>query len=343
MDKVKRNLFFFGLAFVFLTGCGKKEELSTETIEEIQKRSGVPVRVVPAGIELIREIRKYSGDIEGIHQKSIHSQVPEYIKQVNVSVGSRVKKDQLLVELDSRGNTPTYRQAEAAHEIAKKSYDRLKNIYDEGGISQQQLDEVETQYKMAKANFDAASKITRILAPFTGVVTDLNARQGDIAPMDKPLLTVANIGSVIFRMDISDQEIHLFSLNIPVSITVGDKDVLGKITKIPLAADSRTRSFKVEATFTNPGARLKPGMYVEASVITRQDSSLCVPMEAIQFEGEKTYAYLVTDSQAVRTEITTGIMSGSKAEVASGLKPSDQVVVDGISKLAKKTKIKIVE
>jgi RND family efflux transporter MFP subunit len=294
-------------------------------------------------VQHIEEIRKYAGDITGIHQKSIHAQLPEYIKKIHVSVGSRVKKDQLLAELDSRGNTPTYRQAEAAYEISRKSYERLKKIFDEGGISRQQLDEVEAQYKVAKANFDAVSRTTKIMAPFSGVVTDLNARQGDVAPMDKPLLIVANISSVLFTMNISDQEIHMLRKNMPARITVGTDTIKGKITKIPLAADSRTRSFKVEAFFPNSKSLLKPGMYMEARVPTRQDSALCVPLEAVKFEQEKTYAFRIQDDQAVMTEIETGILSDDMAAVIRGLQPSDRVVVDGITKLGKKTKIKIVD
>jgi RND family efflux transporter MFP subunit len=319
--------------------CGKKEDVSTDTIEDIQKKEGIPVRITEAKVLLIEEIRKYAGDITGIHQKNIHAQLPEYIKKIHVSVGSRVKKDQLLAELDSRGNTPTYRQAEAAYEISRKSYERLKKIFDEGGISRQQLDEVEAQYKVAKANFDAVSRTTKIMAPFSGVVTDLNARQGDVAPMDKPLLIVANISSVLFTMNISDQEIHMLRKNLPARITVGTDTIKGKITKIPLAADSRTRSFKVEAFFPN----FKPGMYMEARVTTRQDSALCVPLEAVKFEQEKTYAFRIQDDQAVMTEIETGILSDDMAAVIRGLQPSDRVVVDGITKLGKKTKIKIVD
>ena len=72
-----------------------------------------------------------------------------------------------------------YSQAKAAYELAKKTYERMKDIYQSGGISKQQLDQVHTNYEVSKANWNAVQQLINVRAPITGYVTAINVHETD--------------------------------------------------------------------------------------------------------------------------------------------------------------------
>ena len=349
----KRVLFpFLGILLASLIiaqiGCGDKEEKKAETIADIQKRDGMPVKVHTVQKAELRVIEIAGGTVKGYNQTALKPSIPAKVVAVNVKVGSYVKENAVLVRLDSKAQASQYHQAKAGLDQTQKSYDRVKALVDEGGASQDMLDQVETGLKVARANFNAVNKMVNILAPFNGTVVEVNAKVNDNAtpgggPDKPPLVVLARLDRVQVDLKINESAINKYKKGQKAFVEVDNKTVYGTIADVAISGDKGSHSFPVKAVFKNRGMKLKPGMYVTVSTIVKQVAkALQVPGVAVIKEESGTSVFRVEDNKAVKTTVTLGQRSGDRYEVVKGLKESDQVVTQGISQLSDGVKVKVV-
>ncbi len=142
MKTITKTLISISALSLLLAGCGdaKKADKSAEkptTIEEIQKVKGKPARVAKAGIVKLTDVRAFSGTIEGSQQTKATAKLGDPIAKVNVRVGSKVKKDQVLAEFVFTGDNTAYQQAQANMAMKEKTLARTKEVQAKGGVSQQ--------------------------------------------------------------------------------------------------------------------------------------------------------------------------------------------------------------
>lgn len=174
------KIFFASVAFtsMLLTGCGKPQ--GEQKQQNADLNATTPVEMAIARREILSAAKQFSGTLEGEEQANIVAKISERITTINVHVGDAVNAGQVLVELDKSGATSQFYQAQAGFNNAKKTYDRMKALYQEGAISQQSLDGAQTAYDVAKANFDAAKSSVELTTPIPGVITAVNINVGDL-------------------------------------------------------------------------------------------------------------------------------------------------------------------
>ena len=330
------------IAILFIQGCGNKSEQKA-AVEE-----AVPVEVTQVEKQTISENKTYSGTLEGIEQASIVSKIAERVIDIKVQVNSYVKKGQVLIQLDRSGATSNYLQAQANYENTKKNYERMKALYDDGAISQQQLDQAETAYEVAKANFEASKSTVDLESPINGIVTDLNANVGDWVTPGMQLATVANINQMILKFYVTEGEVANIDLNDPVKIYSEfnkERAVTGKISEISRSASSDARSFQVKAKFNNTkGDWYKPGMFVNVDItLASQKNVLVVPTGAVIFENDKNVVYKITDKKAIPVNVKIGLTNENITEITNGLNEGDTVVTAGMNNLSDSTKVSIIK
>src|SRR5574344_38923 len=132
------------LCSCFLVACEvpKKEEAKkAPTIEEIQREKGKPARVTPVSKQTLTDFRIFSGAISGKQQVSAIAKMADPIKEIKVSIGSTVKKDQVLAEYLFTGDNTSKQQAEEQVKLLEASVKRLQEVYTKGGISKQDLEQ----------------------------------------------------------------------------------------------------------------------------------------------------------------------------------------------------------
>lgn len=331
-----------------LVACGGKEENGVqESVAMIQEREGIPVKTVEVKIRKLERVRLYGGALEGILQKGIYAGKPEEVKELLVQIGDVVAKDQLLARLDREGVTPDYRMLEAQYKTTKASVERVRALYESGGISKQTLDEAEAGLTVVEAQRDAMNRVVEIRSPIAGVVTDLYTRQGAIAIAGRdehPLMQIANISKMVLRAPVSAKEIHYFRKGQQARIRLaGDKQVNGQVTRIPLAANPMSRMFEVEMTFPNGARLLRPGMFVQAEVALETQNAMSVPKASLVERGDSTLVYKVKGDQAEAIGVNGGLVSGLYVAIEGDVLPGDEVVSVGSSLLQKPiNKVKVI-
>jgi RND family efflux transporter MFP subunit len=265
------------------------------------------------------------------------------IKEVKASIGDYVKEGQVIIEFPKDNPALQYEQAKEQYEIMKKTYDRMKNLLEAGQIAQSRFDEVETQFKVAKRNFESIKQILFVEAPISGTIISLPVRAGDLPKRDAPLFTVAQLHKMIVKVDVSEKEIGLVERGMKARAVWNGKEFEGVVTDVPLAMDLKSRSFPVEVRFDNPRKELKSGVTIEVILdAVNKEDVLTIPRSVTIEEGGNYFVYLVKDNKAAKTQIEIGAESGVEMEVMSGLMPGDTLINCCQNMLKDGKKVKIV-
>ena len=155
-SRLKQILSLVILITIFaLQACGEKPQ-EAETKDKTVFTDTVSVEAQTIEVKELALSKTFSGSLEGEEQANIIAKIPETITKIRVKVGDFVKVGSVLFELNKGGAASQFYQAQAGFLNAEKNYQRMQNLLKEGAVSQQAFDGVQTQYEVAKANFDAA-------------------------------------------------------------------------------------------------------------------------------------------------------------------------------------------
>ncbi len=327
---------FLTLVLLSLAGC-ESENGNQNQIARI------PVVVAEVSRQDLLRSRDYSGSVEGIRQATVTARLAETIARVNVRKGDVTRAGQTVVVFDQAGPSTSLRQAQAVYDDARKTFDKYDRLYAEGAVSELERDARRTASEVAKANFEAARDAANVLSPISGIVTDVTAKAGRQTTPGEPLVEIASIDSARVLIDVSVYEARELTKGLPVR-THAQLDTTaageGWIDQIASSADPNTRMLRIEVLVPNLEHRLLPGMFVTATVeFERRVGAVAAPREALVYRESGLGAFVVRDSIAHYTPVTTGAEAGGQVEITAGLSPGDIVVVLGQNNLQDKSAV----
>jgi RND family efflux transporter MFP subunit len=338
---MKRNLIFalgtMALALV-MSGCvGKKKTASDETPK-------VAVKVAAAVSEVIPQNVEFTANIEPWQKNYI---VPALqgarIKRIYVAVGDHVQKGQLVAEMD-----PTqYNQVKVQYETAKTDYERIKKVHEAGGVSDQQLQQAETQYLVYKENYENIASNVRLTSPINGVVTQKLEEEGNLFSSN-PILEIMEMDKLKVNVNISEQYFRFVKVGTEVRLAVDifpDEEFKGSVSLIYPAIDPTTRTFTVEVAVPNTGNKLRPGMFARCVINMGDKEAVMVPDVAVQKQigTNERFVYVVKNGVAERHTVTVGRLIGGRYDVLSGVEAGDEVAVTSFSKLSDGAEVEIAQ
>ena len=338
---MKRNLIFaLGVLAVALTATGCMGKKKTEAQAEQTPAVSVKVAVAQGGI--IPQDVEFTAGIEPWQKNNI---VPALqgarIDRIYVKVGDRVRKGQLVAEMDPM----QYNTARVQFETAQADYNRIKKVYEAGGISEQQLKQAEAAYLVAKEATENLARNVKLYSPIDGVVTQKGEEEGNLFTQT-PILEIMQMDRLKVRVNISEQYYSAVSVGTPVAISV---DILpgesfeGKVSLIYPAIDAATRTFMVEVTIPNPGGRLRPGMFARSTINMGNREGVMVPDIAVQKQvgSNERFVYVVENGTAHRRTVIPGRQIGEMIDVAGSIEPGEQVATTSFARLSDGTKVEI--
>ena len=193
---------------------------------------------------------------------------------------------------------------------------------------------------------DRVEKTVIIRSPFTGVITDKNAVQGDFVKAGADLFTITDLSRVWVEAHIFEYEQKFVSIGQEVEMTLSyhpEKTYTGKIFYIFPYLQPQTRDVIVRIGFENQNHALKPDMYARIKIRTDpMDNGLSIPSQAVIHSGEKKIVF-VPNGNGVYTprEVRTGrTLDAGRVEILTGLTREDRVVVSGQFLLDSESKLK---
>jgi membrane fusion protein (multidrug efflux system) len=317
----------------------------TQSVEEIRRRTGVPVEVAQARAGPLVVRREFTGTARGIRSATIRARTEDEIVEIPVSVGQRVRVGDVMIRQSSEGSQAAVRQAEAAWEQARRSVERLRPLRENGAISEQDWDNAVTALTVAEANLEAARRAVVLTSPIDGVVTDILETRGTVPSPGDPLVRVSDLSRVQVLLQVSPAQARELAIGQPADLP--EYGLVGQVSRIALQADPESRLLEVELTYPgSPAAvassapRVVPGALVTARVVVgRRDGALLVPRAAVR-EG----TLWVVDDQGLAQQraVRLGLEGTDDVEVLEGVAEGERVVISGASLLSDGVQTRIV-
>ncbi len=326
-----------------------------------------PVAVPPPPEVLVAEVTQqdisihseWTGVLDGFVNAVIRAQVPGYLLRQDYREGSKVKKGDLLFEIDPRPFQATLDQALAQLGKTELDVKRLTPLAKEQAVSQEELDDAVQANLAAQAAAEVARlnlDFTRITSPVDGIAGIATGQIGDlVGPATGPLTAVSKVDPIKAYFQISEQE-YLKSPASFVNSASPDDDSVPRTLELILAdgtvfsqkgrfyvtslqVDARTGTLQVVALFPNPGDVLRPGQFARVRAITRAETAaLLVPQRAVtELQGKYQVVVVGADDKASIRDVMVGARSGTRWIVEKGLEPGERVVVEGLQKVREGT------
>ena len=275
MKTIFRTMFLAG-AVVLAAGCGnngKKEAAQTEAVVENVAPS---VAVQQVFVREVPQMATYTSTVQAYVKNNIAPQMAGRITKINVEIGDFVKAGQILAEIDKA----QLLQAQLQLQNQEVELQRLKSLYEAGGLSQSDYDAIQMQYNVLKTQVDNLVENTTLRSPINGVVTARNYDVGDMYGMSMPIFTVEQIVPVKILVGVSESDYSKVKKGDSVEITadaIPGKTFYGKVNRIYPTVDPATRTFTIEVKVDNNYRTLRPGMFVRATVNFGKNNNVVIP------------------------------------------------------------------
>lgn len=324
-------------ALLFVACSGQKENTEQAEEETVQL-----VKVARVTEQAVPQVVSYTATIEPYKRNLISSSLPNRIKKIYVEVGDHVKAGQKLVDLD-RANLA---QQKLQLDNLELEYKRVKELFAVGGASQQQVDQMRTQYETAKTSYENLDENTVLVSPTNGVVTARIYDNGDLAT--GAILTVMQIQPVKVEVNISESDFTKVKLGMPVDVNVevyGDEVFKGKVSLIHPTIDPATRTFVTEINIPNGDNRIRPGMFARVNIDFGSVNRVVVPDQAVvkrSGSGDR-FVYVYKDGKVSFNQVQLGRHMDTSYELISGVENGSEVVIAGQSRLKDGAPVKVVE
>lgn len=321
-----------------MASCSKKQEDKAVKPEDTET---IAVKVEKASIQEVEQIYEFSSTVDAAVKNYISSAGGTRIEKIHVEVGDRVTKGQKLVTMENT-NLAT---AKVQLMNSKNDVDRMEALYLSGGISKQQLDQIKTQYDVAKRNIDNLESNIHLVSPISGIVTMRNFDNGDVSAT-QPILQVMQITPVKLKFSMNEKFYNRVKIGMKVSAKVdifGDDRFEGRVNLIAPIIDPNTRSFGLEASFTNSNQKLRPGMFARVEINLGKNMSVVIPDRAVikQNGTNDKYVFIEKDGVVDYRKIELGRRLGDTYEIISGIEEGENIVIEGYTKLVSGSKVKV--
>ncbi|MFV0502246.1 MAG: efflux RND transporter periplasmic adaptor subunit [Bacteroidales bacterium] len=335
---MKKSFYLVIIAGLIMASCSKKQEDKAVKTEDTET---IAVKVKKASIQEVEQIYEFSSTVDAAVKNYISSAGGTRIEKIHVEVGDRVAKGQKLVTMENT-NLAT---AKVQLMNSKNDVDRMEALYLSGGISKQQLDQIKTQYDVAKRNIDNLESNIHLVSPISGIVTMRNFDNGDVSAT-QPILQVMQITPVKLKFSMNEKFYNRVKIGMKVSAKVdifGDDRFDGRVNLIAPIIDPNTRSFGLEASFTNSNQKLRPGMFARVEINLGKNMSVVIPDRAVikQNGTNDKYVFIEKDGVVDYRKIELGRRLGDTYEIISGIEEGENIVIEGYTKLVNGSKVKV--
>lgn len=297
------------------------------------------------------------GTLAGAAQSPVAARASGYLKRWTRDIGSRVRRGELLAEIDTPETDQQLAQAVAARDqaaaslaLARSTVQRWEGLRAKDVVSQQDLDERRGAEAQATANLAAAEAnvqrlrqlegFKRISAPFDGVLTRRNVEVGDLvdAGAGRPLFVMTQTDTLRVFVGVPQSAAQRVKPGQAVSVTQAElpgRRFEGKVMRTAGAIDPATRTLQVEVSLPNPEGLLLPGAYVQVALSLGGAGVLTVPTNALLFRAEGVRVALVDGQGRVALKpVRLGRNLGESVEVPEGLAAEDRFVLNPSDSIA---------
>ncbi|HDS7657855.1 efflux RND transporter periplasmic adaptor subunit [Klebsiella variicola] len=339
-------LTILSVVIFLLPGCGDNQGNTTDPVRT--------VRYVVVGSAQTLPALERTGEIHAHDETILSFRTGGRIVTRSVDIGDRVNAGQLLATLENTtsqnqldGAQADYEGAKASAQVAALNVNRMQKLMPTGAIARTQLDTARADWLVARArlkNSESALRNareslgwTRLIAPRSGVITEVSASAGQVVNGGQSVLTLATGEARDVVFDIAKPEAipPQEQAGLRVSL-LSDPSVQASaaVRDISPQADPQTRTWRVRATLQNPPLAMALGASVTVTLPATGPHGYALPASALSRVDDKPAVYVINpQSQAQLRVVVPAYYTATSVIISGGLEPGDRVIIAGVSKL----------
>ncbi len=358
-----KELFVFLLVLLITTGCSSKTDV--KNYKEVIK----PVKYYTVVKSFEDNNLSFSGISIPQEQAKISFKISGNIKKIYVKLGDKVKKGQLLAEIDPEVYKLKLKEANIAlnnmrakARNAEASYRRIKALYEEQNVSRSDYEKALTMYEVSKTGISAIlNKIrqaklqlryTVVKAPDNGIIAYILQKENENIAAGMPVVVLNYGKKTEVEIGVPETIINKIKQNMKAKVvfnTLKNKIFKSKVTKIGVSPKLNTPLFPVTVELEETDERILSGMVAKVKFNFNESNSkskIIIPVLAVNEDNKSRYIYIIKNIEnnigiVKKIYVKTGKLSNKGFEILSGVKLGDKIVVAGVNKMKDNLKVRV--
>ena len=311
------------------------------SLEKTQIASGASTGVA-VGMDVVSEEQanmsfSSNGSLEPVRELSFVSDVSGRVLEVFADEGTQVSRGQVLVQADDEMPKADFTASEAAYNALKTDLERFTNANKTGGVTDQQLETIRTQFIAAESRYVSSRRRladATIKSPISGTIIKRYVEIGAYLNPGARLFDIIDDSQLKAWCNVTERQVLLLRKGQNVRIKCDafpGEEYTGIITYVGSKAD-RSLNYPVEISVSGQEKKgLKAGMYITANFDIEADQKvIMIPRSAITGSVKNAKVYKVNGGRASEQIVTVGAMTGNKVEILDGLQAGDSIIVSGL-------------
>ena len=417
----KRTFFFIFLFIVIIGLLAFRivDRLNVKQQEEVQKSQIKEEIIIPVRTALVEKgevnsFLKVTGVVEANETVRVTSEIMGQAKEVKVKDGEEVNRGDILIALGdeqikiqvaqaqatldsvqassdkikSGARPQEIKQAESAllqakmnRDSVEENYLRMKKLFTEKAISEQQYEQAKNQYEIADVQYQSAQesyelviegaaeediksveaqvrqakaaldmakyqlKNTQITAPISGKVTSISVSSGEMISPSIPLLSIIDVSRIFVKVGISEKDISKIKEGQKVSLEIDafpEEKFRGEVVSKGVAVDQISKTLEVKIEILQSEVDIPIGVFARGDILVKTNqNALIVPSSALTRKKTGIYVYVIEEGIARQKEVVLGIIQDERVEILDGLSEEEEIVVLGNQELEDGLKVNV--
>lgn len=332
-----KRIFIYTLAALALTACGK-----TTTTEQAERVEQVRTAVLHEQ-EIEREI-SVSGNLQGYLTINVAPSLTGKIEHIFCEVGDNVAKGQSLVTMDQT----QYKTTKISLANLETEKNRIEQLLRTGSATQQQYDQIQTQYNSTKEQLEFLQVNTYCKAPFAGTILAKNYEDGELYG-GQPIMVLSQIDKLKALIAIPESYFPKFKQGMKLTLTseiYPDQVFPATVEVVYPSIDASSHTFQVKIVIPNGKRLLRPGMYVTTTIGLGKVKTIVAPYQAVEklVGANDRYVFVNENGRAKRVAVELGQRFDQQIEIISPeIVDGVELVTVGQHKLVDGVKLNVVE
>jgi len=287
------------------------------------------------------------GNVNTKQNVLVQPEIPGTLVTLNVKAGQHVVAGQILGRVDDGGSSQQVANLETQYQLAKTTFERQKNLWNQKIGSEIQYLQAQTQMiSLSKSVAQAKAQLARtiIKAPFSGTIDEVFVERGQVvAASAQGLMRIVNLENMYVSCNVAETYVDKLKVGTEVEVFINSlgKSYKGKVRQVGSFINPSNRSFGIEVAVPNPQNLLRPNQVAKLKIIDYvSKKAVVVPSNVVQEDGSlNKFVFLATQINgktaiAKKVMVKIGKTSDNVTEILSGIVANDAVIIEGVNSIS---------